>query len=696
MSEKKTLSDAEMLEALDTISERWKDPVSRMQDTFNIRDPLGRLKPYVVPEPQKQIIRDGILGKARGKIKSGVSHITVINKGRQMGFSVFNAAEAILIAQDFPNSMVYYVATTEGQAKDWMNKLNQLVQDSNHYPEELGGGPILNIVSIKNIYEKNINDTYIVGLAASPSGIRGKTAIAVYFDEAAWAIRTKELAGETWKALSYFISQGGQGRIQSTPRTSDSQEFFWKQYQLACDKKGGMVAYECPVIENWQELDLDEPLYIELNDEKRDKYMLSELTPMEKHNLREYYKDKNNFIVTDDYIKQNAKVLYPWKTLFELENDRLRDKQQFMQEYLCQPIDETLKVIQSEWIENNLVEEPQYSDRGDSINPFYMCIDVAHIRDVTAIIVTEKVKFNKVPIYKERFKIQFQDEAPVQAQKIFDLYRKFMPEFVAIDATGCGIPVVQYLKKLFRENGFNPMVIKETTFTQNLKEQMATSFRDLCQPNAGLSEIIYDMNNNPITVHRNRYRFLRDKNNKDHQDLINHVKRVEREMLPQGGTRYSGKRYGRDDGFWASAMLTLYEKSDSHIKAGFGATKVFSTKIDTMTKKKSVGQEHIENINKKRFETKREQELRHKYESEKYKMMSEKREYTRRLKIAYDCLLNSKNICSTQKRIVNPIECASEECSNPDCQSYKYVLEISNRYNVTIDDIYHIYKKLNR
>ena len=555
--EKHKLSEDEILDMKIKIAERWTDPVDRIESIFNVRNSRGELLSYKVPEPQKEIMRDGILGKARKQIKQGISYISVTNKGRQMGFSVINAVEAILIAEDFPNSNIYYVATEIGQARDWMQKMNQLIEDANYWPEELGGGPMLNITSIKKVEEKCINDTYIVGLAANPSAIRGKTGIAVYFDEAAWALRTKDIAKETWKALSYIISQGGQGRIQSTPRTSDEQEFYWGMYQKAKQKKGGLVHYECPVIENWRDLDLKEPLYIELNDEQRQMMQLDPFTPIEKQEIIDIYKDNPMFEITDDCIKQPAIVLYPWKKLQELENDREKDYQQFMQEYLCQPIDETLKVIQSEWIEQNYVNEPQYSDRGDSKNAFQMVIDFAQKKDVTFIIVTEKIPGNKYFIFKQRYVEQTQNEYPEQAKHIADLYEKFRTEYVSIDATGPGIPIGQFLKKEFRDRGLNSNIIKEVTFTQPNKEQMATGFRSLCQPNPSIREQTEIKNEDgiPIITMKNCYRFLKDNGNKDHTEAINHIKRVEKEMLPQGGVRYSGKKYGRDDAFWAASQI---------------------------------------------------------------------------------------------------------------------------------------------
>jgi hypothetical protein len=76
------------------------------------------------------------------------------------------------------------------------------------------------------------------------------------------------------------------------------------------------------------------------------------------------------------------------------------------------------------------------------------------------------------------------------------------------------------------------------------------------------------------------------------------------------------------------------------------------------------------------------------------KSLLEQRKYTKNLNFAYECLRNSKLLCNTQHRIVNPIECTNpDECCKDECRAYKYVKEISTRYNVKIEDLYRIFTK---
>jgi len=248
------------------LAERWLNPVLRVEDTFRVRTSRGEIIPLKVPEPQKEVLRDGILGRGRKLVDKGLTFKSVLDKGRQIGFSTIAAAETILIAEDFPNTNIYYIADDLDQTIDFLDKVTQLAKDANHYPKELGGGPILNIQDLNKTTTKTINNTKIVGLSGrAKGGKRGKNAIHVIFDEMAWAISVRNEQQEVWDVIQYYVRQGGSVRLQSTPRTTD--DLFWKFYSKPHEQ--GMKAYYCPVITNWKDLDLKQPLHIDLNNDRR-------------------------------------------------------------------------------------------------------------------------------------------------------------------------------------------------------------------------------------------------------------------------------------------------------------------------------------------------------------------------------------------------------------------------------------------
>lgn len=641
-------------------AKRWLDPIARIEDIFNVRRADGSITPLKVPEPQKQMIRDGILGKSAPLVGTGASYIGVTNKGRQIGFSVICAAEAILIAEDYPGTFIYYVATASEQASDWTLKLDQLIRDSNNWPPELGGRPIINAHNIEKVFEKNINGTLICGLSANPSGIRGKTGVAVYFDEAAWAIRVANQAKETWKALKYIIRQGGSARIQSTPRTSDEEEFFWSMYKKGDSGDSAIHTYTCPVITNWQRLDLTEPLWIDLDNTRRVQRGMREITELEKTDLIEKYKHREQFITTETDIQQKADIPYWWVNISDLEQDRSEDIEQFKQENLGIPLDETYKVLKSEWIYTNLNAGDEWDSRGNSTNPFYICIDLAQVNDITAITVVEKVE----DVYIERLIMESQEKYDKQAELILSLTKRFTPVIVSFDNTGHGRVVGDILEKLFRENRIALSILKRVDFTQPLKEQMVSGFRNIVMPDA--------------LTGKSRYRWLHKL--KKHEDAIRHCMRVEKEIYATG-IRYSGKMHGRDDHFWAKSQIALYD-----INIGVGPKAHFG-KINRSVftphegSRRTMGEAFLQKLNDLRWSikgtvTKEEKEAKNK------ERMDQVREQ-KNLTFARTCLEKGIIVCKTTKKPEKPIHCAIEEqCNNKHCPGYKYVIEICVRYGV--------------
>lgn len=653
---------------------RWIDPVKRIEDIFNIRRADGSLVPLRVPEPQKQMLRDGILGKSRELVGSGVSYLGVTNKGRQLGFSAIMAAENALIAQDFPTTFIYYVATSADQAQDWMEKLNQLIQDANHWPPELGGGPILTVTSIKKVFDKIINGTHILGLAANPSSIRGKTGIAVNFDEAAWAIRFKNQAKETWKALKYIIRQGGQARIQSTPRTSDIEEFFWGMIKKGESGNLAIHTYYCPAIENWKELDLSEPLHIELDNKKRKVRGMRELSEKERMELIERYSKMKNFTIEPGRcIKQDVKIPYWWVNIEDLESDRAEDLEQFKQENLGVPLDETYKLLKSEWIYSNLNEGEELDARpAGNNNRFFIFMDFAQKNDITAITVVEEVPSQipqQKPTYVERKIVETQDKYNVQLDIVSSLFFDFRADIMSGDNTGHGIVIMDMLEGWLKDNGFHTRILHRIDFTMKSKEQMAIGFRNIAMPD-------------PIS-NKSRYRWLYKE--KRHQVAIRHCLRVEKEILPQSGIRYSGKMHGRDDHFWSKAQLGMIEVPTGITRAAFGRFRKPSM-VEPVFNRRSLGRQTLEEMDRARYKM---ENFEKEAIEEAHKIRLQEVRHIKNISFATQCLINGAVICRTTKKPVKPIHCANPaNCNNGACDGYKYVEEICLRYGVDKNEVW--------
>ena len=536
LNEEQIKEKREKIKAL--FRERWKDPVKRVEDIFNVRTGQGDLVPLKVPEPQKKILREGILSKEGSEsIRSGDTILTVTNKGRQLGFSHISMVKAILACEDFPNTHVYYVATKYDNVRRWMDKLNQLILDANHWPAELGGGPMISIQKIDKIAEKTINNTTIHGLAANPASIRGDTGVLVFIDEMDWMTRTKNQQVETWKAVKYFIRQGGEADWVSTPRINDS--LFYSTFKEPTDM--GFISYYCPVIENWKELDMNKPLYIPLDNDERIKKRLLPLDEEEKQRIINRYQGDQMFNVTETHIEQNMIILYPWINKWELEKDRLADLEQFKQESLGVPFDESIKVLKIEDITTNMHDENEWIDRGESKNPFYITMDVAQVNDVTAIGVIEKIG----NIYYQRKIEQSQSKYDEQVEQVWDLYLKFRPISISIDNTGVGRAVADGIERKIKKFGLNTEILKRIDFTNSIKEQLAIGFRNI--------------------VKAGRYKFLDEDLSLIHREAIRHCTRVEK-IVGDNSTKYSGKMHGRDDFFWSYSMVSLIDFDNLSVK----------------------------------------------------------------------------------------------------------------------------------
>jgi hypothetical protein len=256
----------------------------------------------------------------------------------------------------------------------------------------------------------------------------------------------------------------------------------------------------------------------------------------------------------------------------------------------------------------------------------------------------------------------------MMSREIFDLILAFRPAIVSGDNTGHGIPIMDELEKHLRDNGFNPNILKRVNFTMQSKEQMAQGFKNIVMPD--------------VSDDKSRYRWLYKM--KKHENSIRHCLRVEKELLPQGGVRYSGKMHGRDDHFWSKAQLALITGNPGIIKAAFGRFNK-STLVPGEINKKSFATKFLENQDKKSFLNYEDTIYNEEMAKERHdKILKEKN-----LKFAIQCLTMGKVVCRSVNKIVSPIHCASiDNCTDEKCDGYKAVNEICLRYEVSRDELW--------
>jgi len=498
------------------------DICNLMEKVFRIRSTEGKLIDYIMPEPHKQLARTGLIGD-RSKL------FRVINKGRQGGFSTYAGIEMLTTAQLYPNTYQYYVATKEQQAKSFLKrKIEKPAKDCRLW---FDGSRIIDVDSTKSSQlmkaikhfpkgiKKEVEYSYVVGLAASPSGVRGESGISITLDEYAQMNQRVNMQKELYEAVKYFIASGGQLSAQSTPMVTSDE--FWNMYSKPREYK--MNSFYFPVIENWEDINIFKPLYYEtenLSEEKIKKLLGSGYvwrvvkveTKMKK------------------ILSQPMKIPYFWYDYAILEKSRDDDIDWFKQEILGIPVDRTYRYIPPEIVYPNVTSVEKFTaGMGET---YIIAIDVARIKDITAITVGEIMDNGTI---QERWIEETQDPFPQQAELISDLCERYKPMEIRIDNTGSGIGLADILEDMANMPTINRVDFRSYMEFEKSKmripEYLAMEFKKM------LVAGIYKMLN--------------------HGHALLHVFNVEKKQTVTGSVHFTGKRGGttRDDHFWSKAML---------------------------------------------------------------------------------------------------------------------------------------------
>ena len=499
-----------------------------MESVYRIRDTEGRMKNYQLTPVHREMLLTGLLGDRSALYR-------IVNKGRQGGFSVYSGVEHLSIAQVLPNTNIYYVATMEGQAESWCRKVETMAKNARVwedgqkliYLDEKGSKTLCKVIrhyprAVQKGIKKAIDweESFITGLSASPSGIRGESSIAIVVDEYAQMTRLQNQQQDVYAAIGYFIAGGGQLTIQSTPLVRSDK--FWDFY--VNNENYGMKKFYGPIIENWEELELNYPLYLKLDDPEQLKFYSEH---------KEYYpliRDKVliNTKRYDNIALQPMKIPYYWYDLGFLEQKRSEDIDIFKQEVLGIPLDRLYKYIIQELLRPQITSTiVPFTEMGNY--EIGMGIDVAQVKDTTA--VTSGTLENSVLYERDIFETQ--DNYPVQFKQIKEKCKIIKPNWIAIDNTGVGIALADMIEdhpgmpRLIRVD-FRSMVELETAKVK-MPEHLAMEFKK--------------------SLNLGRYKLLKN------DIAIKQVLNLEK-IVTDTTIKYTGKRNGkRDDHFFSKALL---------------------------------------------------------------------------------------------------------------------------------------------
>lgn len=485
-----------------------------VESIFRIRDNKGKILDYKVIPPHEKLLKTGLLGD-RSKLNR------IINKGRQGGFSFFFNIECLMIAQLYPNTNQYYVATKEEKAVEWLKKSEELVRISRLSPD---GNRLIDMDFIKSSQlkkiikhfpkgmKKDIERSHIIGLSASPSGIRGETGINIILDEFAQNMMKKDMQMKIYNAIKYFVSQGGQMSVSSTPLIKT--DAFWEMYSDAENRL--LSKFYFPIIENWEEIDLNKDLRL-----------------------------------------QQEKLVMPyfWTKVQVLEEARRQDVDYFKQEVLGIPADILLRYIPPELLYANVNSIERFMN--DNNGYYIFGIDVGQKRDLTAITVGEIVGDE---IY-ERWVQDSQDTYTIQAKDIIALCKRYKPVEIRIDNTGVGRGVADILESTPNMPPIIRIEFASYIEENNSKRKIPTYLME--EFKKSLVDRRYHLINNPLA--------------------LNHVLRIEKDETIAGSIKFTGKKGGqRDDHAWSKALLNApFDKIYKIMPVGIKEDKKLSIKKDT-------------------------------------------------------------------------------------------------------------------
>jgi len=197
------------------------------------------------------------------------------------------------------------------------------------------------------------------------------------------------------------------------------------------------------------------------------------------------------------------------------------DPDSFAQEYMCEFIDEAFSYFPIEMILDSVSAE---CDNWDGIKRgiYYMGIDIGRKRDITAIVIIEKLGDLFYVRYVDEMK---QENFEAQRLKIEMLKQTYQPHRICIDSTGLGMQLAEELQRKYGST------VEPVSFTQPVKENLVTYTRMLFEKHA--LKIM------------------------SHQGLIRDIHSIKKVVTPSGNIRYDADRTeseGHGDYFWALAL----------------------------------------------------------------------------------------------------------------------------------------------
>ena len=378
---------ADFTEAWFLLSDQSK--LDFIQRSVLIHDSKGNTFPLQLADFQREWLMAGPLFTDFRELDTFTNRITL--KCRNVGASyVMIALESVLTCYVYPKITVPFIAPTEQQTKVLIESCISLVQDLKFDVNLVGG--------IKNQTKSEIkfqNGSKIKAFSSNPKGMRGTRALCVYLDEMAHLEHDQDV----YDAVNYFIQEGGQLSVLSTPW--GKQNLYWRIWS---DQESYPDWFRLDVKPFSGEVDLTKSIKLQITQ--------GHITP-----------------------------IIPWLNVDKVDADRKADShngyRNFMQEMLGIPLEEVSSVISTELL-NTLTKENYHvesrDNHGKKPQTFGVGVDYGASNNMTAA-VTGIFEEGRLVVCDTR---QFSGNVSIQIDGIEEYVNQFEHDYYFGDATGLG------------------------------------------------------------------------------------------------------------------------------------------------------------------------------------------------------------------------------------------------------------------
>lgn len=472
-----------------TINQKQKRYITFLEKVFNVKTPTGEWIPYNMTPYQQEFH-----SRSLNILREQANDILFV-KARGISFTFSSLIELIVTAALFKDQIIPIMSQRGEAAVETIDVAKEIIQNCNL--AELKEQVTFKSQEIE--FHSSGSTIKAFPSSSAADAVRGKRLIRGMIDEFAFQENDKEL----WAAAGDTM-QGdfGQWLIGSTPNGRNNMYFELHQQ-------------------------------IQINDLGFDLFMLPVFDP-------------EKFDPKKSILEQNLEPIAPWISLKKLEQKRARDWRIFMQENMCDFLDESQALISFNSIQRRIRrnlenhKDKWYKDSGfiyKTDNPIYIGVDVAESRDFCAISAFEEVITSDGQIYYiqkwiDYFKGKELPELETYLHDLIEVYPTL--NRMRIDKTGLGSYLPAYLQKTHgsKIEGIN---FASSVFTNEGREKvqvtkaMATNLKRM--------------------IEEGRVFLLPDPMQQKHLGAINYSFKASR-----------SNEEGHADIFWANALALLQSK----------------------------------------------------------------------------------------------------------------------------------------